>query len=107
MNWRSPRLLAGIKALSLQGDAPCHWPIPHNCMQVHGSVVYAHSNQLRDGKGKGIKSHDYRVALLCPEAHYECDQGNSLAKQEKFSAWDAAHLATFGWLIENALLVVA
>ncbi len=107
MNWRSPRLLAHIRAASLAGELPCYWYLPHNCTAgTPGTVVYAHSNQLIHGKGKGIKSHDYRVAFLCFEAHYTCDQGSGMAKSEKFDAWDDAHVASIGWLIERGLLVV-
>ena len=45
----------------------------------HGDVVAAHSNQLRDGKSKGIKAHDYRIAYLCHTCHAKIDQGGSLS----------------------------
>jgi hypothetical protein len=68
--------------------------------------VAAHSNQLRDGKGRGIKAHDYRIAALCYGCHMELDQGNKLSKQERVEMWDEAHRNTIGWLFENDLLLV-
>ena len=75
--------------------------------QNDGTVVAAHSNQLRDGKGKGIKAHDYRVAYLCQSCHTEIDQGNHYSKAEKFALWDEAHRKTIGWLFENSYLAVS
>lgn len=66
-----------------------------------GDVVAAHSNQLRDGKGKGIKCSDFRVAFLCFKCHYELDQGSKLSKQERIDLWEEAHRKTIGWLFES------
>lgn len=96
MNWRSEKLLVAVRTL------PCTWPLPHQCM--HGTVVAGHSNQLRDGKGKGIKAHDYRVAALCFTAHHECDQGSQLNKQERLDAWEDAHRATVGLMFERGIV---
>lgn len=106
MNWRSPKLLDKIKKASKAGEAPCFWPIPHPCSRHQpGSVVYMHSNQGRDGKGRSIKAHDYRIALGCYWAHMGCDQGK-LHKITVVSAWEDAHRETIGWLIENGILGV-
>ena len=50
VNYRNPKLL------KLADGAPCMM-----CSIQDGTVVSAHSNQLRDGKGTGIKGHDYRI----------------------------------------------
>ena len=71
-----------------------------------GTIVAAHSNQLRDGKGRGIKAHDYRIAALCYGCHMELDQGNKLSKEERVNLWDEAHRKTIGWLFENEHLEV-
>jgi hypothetical protein len=68
--------------------------------------VAAHSNQLRDGKGRGIKAHDYRVASMCFGCHAELDQGTKLTKSERVEMWDEAHRKTIGWLFENGHLEV-
>lgn len=87
--YRSPDLL------SLAAKAP-------HCMGCdapnRGQVVAAHSNQLRDGKGKGIKAHDFRVAFLCDTCHAEIDQGAHLSREERGQVWEAAHRRTIGWL---------
>jgi len=71
-----------------------------------GTVVAAHSNQIRDGKGKGIKAHDYRIAFICNTCHSEIDQGKRFSKYEKFEMWDEAHRKTIGWLFENGYVQI-
>lgn len=66
-----------------------------------GSVVAAHSNQLRDGKGMGIKAHDYRIAYLCYHCHHEIDQGSKLLRKDRDDIWEQAHRATIGWLFST------
>ena len=82
--------------LELVRVTPCQ-----NCGLQDGTVVAAHSNQLRDGKGRGIKAHDFRVAALCYRCHSELDQGNRLSKEERVEMWEEAHRNTIGWLFEN------
>lgn len=77
-----------------------------NCGAQDGTVVAAHSNWLRDGKGKGIKAHDYRIAALCFRCHSEIDQGKSLSKQERQENWEYAHRQTIAWLFESGHLQV-
>lgn len=71
-----------------------------------GDIVAAHSNQLRDGKGMGIKAHDYRIAYLCNACHMEIDQGREWSKEFRRAQWEKAHRATIGWLFENGHLQV-
>jgi len=97
VNWRSPKLIIAVR------DLPCTWPIKHLCRTP---VEAAHSNQLRDGKGRSIKAHDYRVAAICHEAHVELDQGTRLSKEERREAWDEAHRATIGLLFEQEIVRV-
>jgi hypothetical protein len=86
--------------LEIVRQSPCQI-----CQSQDGTIVAAHSNQLRDGKGKGIKAHDYRIAL-CYKCHMEIDQGSTLTKQQRFYEWDEAHRKTIGWLFENGHLKV-
>ena len=67
-------------------------------------MVAAHSNQLRDGKGRSIKAHDYRIAALCFRCHHELDQGNKLNKSERVNMFNEAHRSTVGWLFENNII---
>ena len=90
MIYRNKRLLEILR------QSPCQC-----CGRADGTVVAAHSNQLRDGKGRGIKAHDYRIAALCHTCHSEIDQGAKLSKAERVEAWEEAHRRTIGWLFEN------
>jgi hypothetical protein len=76
------------------------------CGIEDGTVVAAHSNQLRDGKGRGLKSSDVRIASLCFRCHAEIDQGSKLSKESRIEMWEQAHRATIGELFERGLVVV-
>lgn len=60
------------------------------CMAEDGTVVAAHSNQAKHGKGRGIKASDQYVAALCYRCHYMIDQGRE-SRDIKVAIWDAAH----------------
>ena len=47
----------------------------------------AHSNQLRHGKGRGIKADDFRHAASCHACHAELDQGRRFSREEKRELW--------------------
>jgi hypothetical protein len=89
------------KLLEIVREAPCQI-----CNTKDGTVVAAHSNQLRDGKGRGIKANDYRIAALCYMCHMLYDQGKTLSKQQRSEFFDEAHRKTIGWLFENDHLEV-
>lgn len=95
MNYRNKNLLKAAQY------APCML-----CGKKDGTVVAAHSNQLKDGKGIGIKSHDYRIATLCHICHFKIDNGKDMTKYEKIDLWEEAHRKTIGWLFENNYLDV-
>ena len=95
MNYRNKKLLEAVRC------SPCQV-----CGARDGTVVAAHSNQLKDGKGKGIKAHDYRIAALCFRCHAMLDQGSSLSKDQRRDLWEDAHRKTIGWLFENEHLEV-
>jgi hypothetical protein len=57
------------------------------CGAEDGTVVAAHSNQLRDGKGKGIKASDAAIAALCYSCHFKIDQGSGIAQNERLKLW--------------------
>jgi len=92
--YRSERLRRAVASL------PCMV-----CGQ-EGHTQASHSNQQRDGKGMGIKAHDYRIAAICDSCHREIDQGSTLTKEERRTVWDEAHRATIGALFELGLLEV-
>lgn len=45
-----------------------------NCGANDGTIVFAHSNSQKHGKGMGIKAHDLFGAFLCHQCHYIYDQ---------------------------------
>ena len=94
MNYRNKKLLEIVR------DPPCQL-----CGAEDGTVVAAHSNQLRDGKGRSIKAHDYRIAALCFRCHADIDQGK-MSREDKQDLWEMAHRKTVGWLFDNEHLTV-
>jgi hypothetical protein len=80
-------------------NSPCQ-----NCGIEDGTVVAAHSNQLIDGKGRGLKAHDYRIAALCFTCHADLDQGSKMTREERLNMWEAAHRKTIGWLFDNSIV---
>ena len=76
------------------------------CGIEDGTVVAAHSNQLRDGKGRGLKASDFRIASLCFRCHAEADTSSTLTKVARIEMWEQAHRATMGELFERGLVVV-
>lgn len=66
-----------------------------------------HSNQLRHGKGKQIKSHDSALAAGCKACHRAIDQGSTMSYEERISMFNAASVETMrllllrGWLVVN------
>ena len=91
--YRNPNLLKSVRS------SPCQ-----HCGADDGTIVAAHSNQLRDGKGRGLKAHDYRIAALCYTCHADLDQGSRMSKEERVNMWEAAHRKTIGWLFENSIV---
>ena len=89
------------KLLEILRQSPCQ-----ACGREDGTVVAAHSNQLRDGKGRGIKADDHRTSALCYTCHMELDQGKSLSKAERVEVWEEAHRKTIGWLFETGRIEI-
>ena len=95
MNYRNAKILRAAK------DSPCQL-----CGADDGTIVAAHSNQQKDGRGAFYKSHDYRVAYLCYKCHHEIDHGSKMTREERRQAWDEGHRATIGWLFANGRITV-
>lgn len=90
--YRSPKLLAMAREA----------PVCFGCQSTNvGQVVAAHSNQLRDGKGRGLKADDFRVAYLCDRCHTEIDQGAKMSRAERVEYWENAHRNSIGWLFKS------
>lgn len=69
----------------------CYLRIPGVCRNRSDTVVPAHSNQLKHGKGRGIKAKDEFTVPACYWCHAELDQGKNLSKQERRHYWDDAY----------------
>ena len=92
--YRSKKILQAAK------DCPCCM----SCGKMNdGTIVMAHSNQQRDGKGMGIKAHDYRVAAVCSACHDEID-GRRKGIIVGDILWEFAHRATIGWLFDAGII---
>jgi hypothetical protein len=89
------------KLLEIARLLPCQ-----HCGIEDGTVVAAHSNQLRDGKGRGLKSSDAMISSLCYNCHSKLDQGKNLNKQQRIDMWEEAHRNTMQAMIERELLIV-
>jgi hypothetical protein len=89
------------KLLEYARKLPCQ-----HCGIDDGTVVAAHSNQLKDGKGRGLKASDYRIASLCYTCHTEIDQGKRLNKSERIQMFEDAHRSTIGEFFERGYLDV-
>ena len=77
------------KILEACREIPCQL-----CGAADGTVVAAHSNQAKHGKGRGIKASDQYVAALCFNCHHEIDQGARMTKAARQEAWELAHEQT-------------
>ncbi len=100
MIYRNSSLLAVVRQL------PCA-----SC-GITGRTQAAHSNQLRFGKGRGIKASDAAIMALCgyecgnAGCHAELDQGSKMTKQERY-AYEYEHIAlTLIALVEQGYLIV-
>ena len=98
MNIQKFHYIRSKKLLQACREIPCQV-----CGVADGTVVAAHSNQLRHGKGRSIKASDQFVAAMCHLHHAELDQGYSLSKAEKVEMWNAAHRNTVRELVNRGL----
>jgi hypothetical protein len=89
-NYRNKKLLEVVR------QSPCQ-----HCGAEDGTVISAHSNWSEDGKGMGIKAHDYKIAALCFRCHSELDQGKAMSKDERKQMWQNAHNSTIAWLFTS------
>jgi len=69
-----------------------------------GNTEVSHSNQIIDGKGRGLKAYSYRVAALCHECHHMIDQGKDFNKAQRREAWESAYRWTVGELFSRGLV---
>jgi nitrite reductase/ring-hydroxylating ferredoxin subunit len=80
-------------------DLPCS-----SCGADDGTIVPAHSNEIRHGHGKGIKSSDACFCCLCHRCHFEYDQGLSMDRDQKRIFFALAMCQTYKVLMERGYL---
>lgn len=66
--FREPRLVLPALTRTAEGEE-CTLKVPGVCNGRTDTTVWAHSNQDRHGKGKGLKSHDCFGAWSCSACH--------------------------------------
>ena len=66
----------------------------------------AHSNNMSDGKGTGIKAHDYRHVASCHACHLEYDNGTKFTREEKREFFEMGWYLTMQWYFMNGWLGV-
>ena len=98
-NAKTRRMYRNKKLLEAARELPCQ-----HCGISDGTVVAAHSNQMRDGKGRGLKADDYRIASLCFRCHSDLDQGAKMSRQERLEMWEEAHRKTIGLMFEREII---
>ena len=81
--------------------------LPCQACGREGMTQAAHNNQIADGKGMGMKSHDYTLMALCTTCHAGLDQGGKMTKAERISWENELNLKTLRRLVADGLLVVA
>lgn len=74
--YRNPDLTKTAK------NAPCMMNIAGVCNYDESTTVWAHSNLLEHGKGRGVKAHDVFGACLCSSCHMWLDAGMA-SKEDK------------------------
>lgn len=68
--------------LDLAEGEECLLRVPRYCQGRTDTTVACHSNLLRDGKGKGIKAHDWAIAFGCGPCHWFIDQSSAPLAQK-------------------------
>lgn len=101
MNLQKEPRIKGTKLRESAKDCP-------HCMSCglenpNGDLLcLAHSNRIRDGKGRGLKSHDELGAILCANCHRLVDL--ILPRYEAQAMHTSAHEKTLQWWLANGYL---
>lgn len=81
-----------------------------SCGADDGTIVWAHSNQIRHGKGTGIKAHDLFGCYLCSKCHDWYDgRSKDAPNTELVNRFDALQFGMLTWweiMWERSMLVV-
>lgn len=101
--FREPRLVMPSLTRTAEGRE-CTLMVPGVCNGRTDTTVWAHSNQDRHGKGKGLKSHDPFGAWACFACHNWYDQGRDPDRHDVF---ERGRDRTFYQLFKEGTLKVA
>lgn len=71
----------------------CFLRISGVCIGGIETIVPAHSNQSKHGKGIGLKANDKYTVPACYACHAQIDQGGLFSRDEKFEIWNTAYAA--------------
>lgn len=74
------------------------------CIPQRGTIVPIHSDQMEDGKGKGIKSHDMMTAAGCHACHDWLHVCNDRAERDWYM--DRAIKRTIRVMVEKEVITV-
>lgn len=69
------------------------------------TVVWAHSNQSKHGKGERIKAHDCFGAFACMHCHNLLDQNKRYSREEKNKAFDLGMQRTRRILLREHIII--
>jgi len=72
-----------------------------SCGADDGTIVWAHSNTQRHGKGMGIKAHDLFGAYLCHKCHSAYD---SLAEDDFYEKFERMKKNWFREMWERSMI---
>lgn len=85
---------------------PCMAEVPNVCNHDTETTVWAHSNELRHGKGRGIKAQDCFGAFMCSGCHHWYDHGPA-PREWKAQIFRDAFERTLVYLWSRGLITVA
>lgn len=85
---------------------PCQFNVPGVCNHRDETTVWAHSNEQRHGKGRGIKAHDCYGAFACSACHHWYDVDPTPSRTEKQAAFRDAFEATVLFIWTRGLIGV-
>lgn len=97
MNYRNPQITKSAQGMI------CTMQVYGVCNHDSSTTVWAHSNQIRHGKGKGIKAHDIFGAFACSACHAWYDAG-SASREDKQNIFQLAHEKSLLILLRSGVI---
>lgn len=83
----------------------CQFRLPGVCERYSpGGCEPAHSNNIADGKGMGIKAHDFKHVASCHSCHVAYDGGQMFTKEEKRRFFERGWADTIAYYFLNDMI---